>query len=494
MTTNYTDALSNGLVPPSDQGLVAVTVSENTQGYWPFEYTGQGIVISRIMEITCTVNSDLILPPANHVSKGESVLLRNLGGGTLTLKDSGGTIVGTVISGIDQFVYVRDNATAAGQWGILSYGAGISYVSAGQLAGLGTKAFGTTLGVASQVVSQASSATLSTAHRGQLVEFTGGAATLSLQDTSVYGNDFYAFIKNAGSGTTLISPVASEFIDGKVSLGLQPNEALILISNGNGDWLTVGHGRSTIFQYSQLILNVSAGGTFTLNADQASNKLLTFVGNPATSVTVKVPDVVSIYYAANNLSTAIAVQVKTNLGTGVNVDQSQRAILFCDGANVTSAQTSALMGIQSLVDGTVSAPALNFSTATNTGFYKYSTQGFGLSVAGVSQLYSNGGGVVLPLGSQINGQLGLGGANYGSTGQFLKSNGPGAAPTWGTMAEITTVSYATEAGTAVNVTGTVATANGGTGMATYAAGDIIYSTATNVLGKLAKAAAGNVLL
>lgn len=49
-------------------------------------------------------------------------------------------------------------------------------------------------------------------------------------------------------------------------------------------------------------------------------------------------------------------------------------------------------------------------------------------------------------------------------------------------------------GTASNVTGTVAAANGGTGQTTYAVGDLLYASATNALSKLADVATGNALI
>jgi hypothetical protein len=48
-------------------------------------------------------------------------------------------------------------------------------------------------------------------------------------------------------------------------------------------------------------------------------------------------------------------------------------------------------------------------------------------------------------------------------------------------------------GTAANITGTVSIANGGTGITTYDAGDILYASAANTLSKLAKGTNGQVL-
>jgi len=66
------------------------------------------------------------------------------------------------------------------------------------------------------------------------------------------------------------------------------------MNDNASSWITVGLGRSTIYQYSNLTLDVSAGGTFTLTSAQAANKLLTFTGNPSAGVIVVVPAIVSI--------------------------------------------------------------------------------------------------------------------------------------------------------------------------------------------------------
>ena len=70
----------------------------------------------------------------------------------------------------------------------------------------------------------------------------------------------------------------------------------------------------------------------------------------------------------------------------------------------------------------------------------------------------------------------------GTSGQVLVSGGTGA-PTW-----INNI-----AGSAANVTGLVAVANGGTGISSYTAGDILYANATPTLAKLAKGTDGQVL-
>jgi hypothetical protein len=80
-----------------------------------------------------------------------------------------------------------------------------------------------------------------------------------------------------------------------------------------------------------------------------------------------------------------------------------------------------------------------------------------------------------------SGQWGIGGATYGTSGQVFTSGGASAAPTWSNVS-------------ATALTGTVPVANGGTGLTSYAVGDIVYASATGTLAGLADIATGNVLL
>jgi hypothetical protein len=69
-----------------------------------------------------------------------------------------------------------------------------------------------------------------------------------------------------------------------------------------------------------------------------------------------------------------------------------------------------------------------------------------------------------------------------ATGNVLRSGGVGVAPAWGKVTLTTDVS------------GILPVANGGTNIATYAVGDLLYASATGVLSRLADVATGNVLL
>ena len=69
-----------------------------------------------------------------------------------------------------------------------------------------------------------------------------------------------------------------------------------------------------------------------------------------------------------------------------------------------------------------------------------------------------------------------------ATGSALISGGVGVAPSWGKI------------GLTTHVSGTLAATSGGTGLATYAVGDLLQGGASNTLAALAAVATGNVLI
>jgi hypothetical protein len=81
------------------------------------------------------------------------------------------------------------------------------------------------------------------------------------------------------------------------------------------------------------------------------------------------------------------------------------------------------------------------------------------------------------------GQIGIGGANYGTSGQVLTSGGSSAAPTWGAVSLTSQIS------------GTLPVANGGTGQTTYTDGQLLIGNSTgNTLTKATLTAGSGVTI
>lgn len=380
MTQNFTDVFGLDVVPPSEYGYQLVTLAADTPLNWPFNNTAN--VLSKIMEVSATAGSlSITMPSATEVSVGEDMLFKNIGANAFAIKDNSGTVIVSVAVGTAIYLYLTDNTTVDGEWSVINYGVGTSSVDAASLVGYGIKAIAASLNQAHPVLTTASGLTVGSTHRASLINFTGGAATLVLPAASSLGDDFFTLVRNSGTGTLVINPDQSETIDSVLQMDVQPGESLFLFCSG-GAWYTVGYGRSIEYAFTQLVLDVTAGGPFTLSAAEAANKLLTFIGTPGAQVNVIVPNVVAVYYVLNSCSTAQNVAVKTSAGTSTIVPQTQRIITICDGTNVYSAQSVSASSTVSLLDGSVALPSLNFASQTNTGLYKYSTNGLGLAVAG----------------------------------------------------------------------------------------------------------------
>lgn len=386
---SYTDVFGNTTVVPSKLGYQALSLSADTTTVWPYDSAG-GTTISKIMDISATTGGlSLTFPDARDVSNGEDVLIRNVGANTFTVKDASGATVGTVASGAAKYFYVTDNSTAAGAIAAIAYGVGTSAVDAATLIGYGIIASGSTLNQSHPVSSQSGNFTITAAHRAALLNYTGGTGTAAVTAAATLGDNFFCLLRNSGTGVLTIDPSGAELIDNAGSVALQPGESTIVACSGAAHY-TVGLGRSVTYNFTQLVKDVSAAGSFTLSAAEASNKLIKFIGNPASAVTIVVPNTVAVYYTLSAISTAQTITVKTAAGTGTALSNGSRAILICDGSEVYSAQTADISTLVSLPDGSAAAPSLNFTSTTTTGLYKYGATGFGLAVGGVARYTDDG--------------------------------------------------------------------------------------------------------
>jgi hypothetical protein len=252
-------------------------------------------------------------------------------------------------------------------------------------------------------------------------------------------------------------------------------------------------------------------------SDQSRAMFLVLGGTPGASFAVIVPSVSKLYFVTNN--TGFAQTVRTS-GTGISVPNGASMTLRCDGTNVVVAQNYfASMTLGSALPvasgGTGSTSTTYCSLTTNvTGTLPVSNGGTGATtLTGV--LKGNGTSAFtasnVNLTSEVTGTLpvangGTGAATFtsnnvllgngtsafqavapGANGNVLTSNGT----TWQSSAPsvgVATISFGTTGLTpstatngAVNVAGTLATANGGTGLTSFTANGVVYASSTSVL-------------
>jgi hypothetical protein len=328
----------------------------------------------------------LDMPPANQASVGIDALFRNVGSYSFDVRDySGGAIV-TIAAGEAKYIYLTDNATEAGTWGLIAFGVGTSNVDAATLAGFGLKAISNTLNAANEVNTFGSGYTALATDRASTYVWTGGAGTLTLTAAFTLGNDWYMMVRNGGTGTLTIAPSGGNLINGAATISLQPADSCVLCCSGSA-FFTVGLGRNVQFNFTQLTKAVVTG-SYTLTAAEAANTIQKYTGTLTGNVTVVLPPTVQVYYITNQTSgggPGYTITFTTGGGGATAIiPAGQQIILLCDSVNLLNASTIAAGALNiALVDGTAGAPALNFASETSTGVYRPASGEFGISILGI---------------------------------------------------------------------------------------------------------------
>jgi hypothetical protein len=356
------------------------------------------------MEVsTASTANELWMPPANQASVGQDALVRNVGAVSVTVKDYTGlnTIV-TIAAGEAQYIYIITNATTAGTWGIIAFGIGSSGADAATLAGFGLLAIGQTLNQSSPVTTFSTSYSAVAADRASFYAWTGGAGTFTLPLASVVGNNWFTQVRNAGTGLLTVTCSGSDVFNSSATVGLQPSDSCLIASSGTA-FYSVGLGKSTQFNFSQLVKTV-ATGSYTLTSSEASNVIQKYnsAGDLTGNVTIIVPPTIQVYYIQNATTggaSSYTVTISTGSGSTATISAGQQATLICDSVNLVNANT-VLAGSTaiSLINGSVGAPSLNFASETSTGIYRAGSGEFDIAIFGVKQFALLATGAVIPSG------------------------------------------------------------------------------------------------
>jgi hypothetical protein len=328
------------------------------------------------------------MPPADQASVGQDALIRNVGAVSLTVKDySGANTIVTIAAGQAQYIYITANPTTAGTWGIIAYGIGSSGADAATLAGYGLLAVTTTLNQSHPVSTISANTTADSTYRAQTYVWTGGSGTLTLSAASTVGNNWFTLIRNGGTGSLTVATSGGDLLNGSSTLTMQTGDSCFIVCSGTA-FYTVGLGKAAEFNFTQLTKPVVTG-TYTLTSAEASNVILKFTGTLTGNVTVVVPQTVQVYYVQNATDGTIS-NFSVTISTGVSggstaiIGSNQQATLICDSVNLVNANT-VLAGSTaiSLINGTVSSPALYYGAEPTTGLYRSGSGQFSTAILGV---------------------------------------------------------------------------------------------------------------
>lgn len=383
---SYNSPFTGNVIQPTDVSYRSITLSANTQLAWPINGNATGDYAARIMQVTATsAGLSLYMPPADQASVGQDALIRNVGSNAFTVKNFAGTdTIITVNAGESKYIYITTNTDSQGTWGIIAFGVGSSSADSATLAGYGLVALNTTLNQSHPVTTTSNPTSLTSAYRAAALVWTGGAGTFTLDLATTLGNNWFTMVRNSGSGALTITGQSGNTINGSTSIVLQPADSAMIVSSGT-TFYTVGLGKSTLFNFTQLTKSVTSGA-YTLTATEAANVVQKYTGTLTGNVTITLPATVQVYYILNATSAgSYTLTFTTGSGGTATVPGSSQSILVCDSVNILNANTylAGSTGI-SLSDGSVGSPSLNFASENSTGLYHATSGQLNVAVLGAN--------------------------------------------------------------------------------------------------------------
>lgn len=383
--TTFVSPFSGDVILPTDVSYADYTLDGDVQLQWPSDATGTENPAARIMDITGDTGV-LIMPTANQVSVGQDALIRNVSGIDFDVNNFDGGVIVTVEAGKASYLYLTSNASTAGVWGIIDFGAGTSSADASLLAGLGLVAISTTLNQSHPTSSISNGYTLLDTDRAQTKIWASGAGTATLPLSNTLGNNWFFILKNNGSGTLTIDCSGAETIDGLVDKSFNPDESAFIICTGT-EYISVGYGQSNTFFFTNLVKPVT-GGTYYLTSNESGSTIQEYVGALISNVTAVYLPIVNLYIVSNKTTdNGFTLSVTTGFGNTATIPPGQTASLVCDGTDFFNSNTvQAGATSLNLIDGTVGTPAINFANETNTGIWRSGAGEIDIAVLGVNRL------------------------------------------------------------------------------------------------------------
>jgi hypothetical protein len=406
----YTSPFTGNVIIPTDVSYLDISLTANVVLVWPVFATDSNFAAARIMDVIPNASGRTVtMPAADQASVGQDALFNNPSAFSFDVLGSTGSVICTVPAGKSQYIYITDNTTAAGVWGVIAFGATTSDANASTLAGSGLKAISNTLNQSHPTSSFASGQTFSTADRAQTKIWSGGAGTATLPTSLSLGNDWFMLLKNNGTGTMTVSCSGSDLIDGTASKNFNPAESAFIICTGAG-YVTVGFGQSANFAFNALVKPVTTG-TYVITPSEASNTIQEYVGTLVGNVTAQYPPAVNLYVISNQtVDNGFSLTITTGVVGGANavVPAGQQVTLICDGVNFLNANTVQAGATSiNLVNGTAATPALNFASETSTGIYRPGAGQMAVSVLGTqTSVFSSTGFSASGTGTFLNGIAG----------------------------------------------------------------------------------------
>jgi hypothetical protein len=378
--TSYTNVFTGALVAPALAAYNPITLTSLLQLQWPLETAPNSNLATPIIDITAasTGSFGLILPPATNVGVGTFIIVNNLSSfGQTVYANGGATSIGTQAAGTVFFYYLQNNTTAAGSWFAFQYGAAISAPSVAAIAGAGLTTVGAQLAQNISVSQLSVNYTAGAGDRDKFFVWTAGTGTITLPASATVGAGWYIQVRNTGTAILTVALASgSDNINGTTagtSLSMNPGDSAFFVTDGLGDWYTIGLGPSVTGGFNVVTISLTgAGSTYILSGTQLNQVGYTFTGVLSNNVMIVVPSTKQEYWVRNSTTGSFTLSIGTSGQASPPGIGSGSGIYYSDGSNVYLATPASAVTIPVSIGnggtGATSAPsALVNLGGTSTG-------------------------------------------------------------------------------------------------------------------------------
>lgn len=365
------NVFGSGAVQTAYVAYSEINLISDLQLYWPFSYQDSPNLVTAVMDVinAADTNWAITLPKASEASVGQNFIIRNKGNADFNLFDHSGANIGIIAVGVSYYYYLSDNATDAGVWQSVTFGAGIAQADATDLAGNGLTPIAGLLNTNIPVVTTAGPHFIVNAtERSNLIVWIGGSGTLTLPTIGSVPAGYYFAFNNEGSGVVTISGDAT--LDNITGTLVEIGQSLMIISDGE-KWWSLGFGQQTFFSTSVLNKNVSGNTNVTLTANESDKNIIQFEGVLTGNIIVFFPVAANQWSIFNNTTGTYTLTIQLVGGTSLSysVPQNNRQMFYSDGVELYDTPTVVSPSSITFPDGNVTNPGIAFTNAPNTGIY-----------------------------------------------------------------------------------------------------------------------------